>query len=52
MQEFAKLLADDAGATAIEYALVAVLISVAIATAVSVIGTKLIPTFNTVAGAL
>jgi pilus assembly protein Flp/PilA len=39
---------DDRGATAIEYALVAALISVAAITAMSSIGTKLGSTFNNV----
>jgi len=38
---------DDCGATAIEYALIASLISVVIVTAVSTIGTKLTGIFTT-----
>jgi pilus assembly protein Flp/PilA len=48
----AQFLADDAGATAIEYGLIAALISVAIITAVSLVGTNLSATFNNVASAL
>ncbi len=48
----AQLLSDDAGATAIEYGLIAALISVAIITAVSLVGTNLNSTFNSVASAL
>ena len=43
---------DERGATAIEYALIASLISIAILTAASTIGTSLINTFNTVSNAL
>jgi len=39
---------DEAGAEAIEYALIAALIAVVIAAAVSTIGTRLNVTFNTV----
>lgn len=49
---FAKFLADDSGATAIEYGLIAALISVAIITAVTSVGTHLTSTFNSVAAAL
>jgi pilus assembly protein Flp/PilA len=47
-----KLIADQAGATAIEYGLIAALISVAIITAVTAVGTNLETTFNSVSGAL
>jgi pilus assembly protein Flp/PilA len=43
---------DTRGATAIEYGLIAALIAVAIITAVTLVGTNLNVTFNTVAGAL
>ena len=43
---------DERGATAIEYALIASLISIAILTCVTTIGTTLSSTFNTVASAL
>jgi pilus assembly protein Flp/PilA len=48
----AKLLRDENGATAIEYGLIAALISVAIITAVTSVGTSLTSTFNSVASAL
>lgn len=47
-----KLLRDESGATAIEYGLIAALISVAIITAVTAVGTSLTTTFNSVATAL
>jgi pilus assembly protein Flp/PilA len=47
-----SLLRDETGATAIEYGLIAALISVAIITAVTLVGTNLNSTFNTVANAL
>jgi len=47
-----KLFSDEAGATAIEYGLIAALIAVAIITAVSSVGTHLTSTFNSVASAL
>ncbi len=46
------LLRDENGATAIEYGLIAALISVAIITAVTSVGTSLTSTFNSVASAL
>ena len=46
------LLHDDSGATAIEYGLIAALISVAIIAAVTSVGTHLTTTFNTIAGDL
>ncbi len=49
---FAKFLSDESGATAIEYGLIAALISVAIITAVTLVGTNLNSTFNSVATAL
>jgi len=42
-------LADESGVTAIEYGLIAALISVAIVTAVTLVGTNLSNTFNTIA---
>lgn len=48
----AKFFADDSGATAIEYGLIAALISVAIITAVTSVGSHLNSTFNSVASAL
>ncbi|HXQ50698.1 MAG TPA: Flp family type IVb pilin [Stellaceae bacterium] len=47
-----SLLRDETGATAIEYGLIAALISVAIITAVTLVGTNLNSTFNSVASAL
>jgi len=47
-----SLFADESGATAIEYGLIAALIAVAIITAVTAVGTKLTTTFNSVATAL
>ena len=52
MSLFRKLLRDDAGATAIEYGLIAALIAVAIIGAATTVGTNLGTTFNTVAGKL
>jgi len=49
---FAKFRSDESGATAIEYGLIAALISVAIITAVTAVGTSLTSTFNSVASAL
>jgi pilus assembly protein Flp/PilA len=43
---------DDSGATAIEYGLIAALIAVVIIGAVTLVGTSLTSTFNTVAGSL
>jgi pilus assembly protein Flp/PilA len=45
---FSKFLADEDGATAIEYGLIAALIAVAIITAVQNVGTQLTTTFNKV----
>ena len=46
---FALLLKDGAGATAIEYGLIAALIALAAVSAMTNIGTNLSSTFNTVA---
>lgn len=46
MKRFA---ADETGATAIEYGLIAALIAVAVITAVRLVGTNLNTTFNSVA---
>ena len=46
------LLVDDSGATAIEYGLIAALISVAIIAAITSVGNNLTATFTTVAGDL
>lgn len=47
-----KLLSDRDGATAIEYGLIAALISVVIITAVTLVGSKLSSVFNSIATAL
>jgi pilus assembly protein Flp/PilA len=49
---FSKLVGDESGATAIEYGLIAALISVVIIAAVSLVGTNLQTTFSSVAAAL
>ena len=46
MTTFQKLLRDDAGATAIEYGLIAALIAVAVMTTVSGLGSQLNTTFS------
>jgi len=45
----ARFVKDESGATAIEYALIAAGISVAILVAVNSVGTKLTGVFNTIA---
>lgn len=52
MTFFNKLLRDEAGATAIEYGLIAALIAVAAITAMSAVGTQLSATFTTVSDEL
>jgi pilus assembly protein Flp/PilA len=52
MQILAKLLRDENGATAIEYGLIAALISVVIIAAVTLVGSNLSATFNSIATAL
>lgn len=47
-----KFLKDEAGATAIEYGLIAALIAVVIITAVTAVGTQLSTTFNNISGSL
>jgi pilus assembly protein Flp/PilA len=47
-----KLLRDEAGATAIEYGLIAALIAVAAITAMGTLGNELSTTFSTVSGEL
>lgn len=47
-----QFLRDDSGATAIEYGLIAALISVVIITAVTTTGANLTNTFNKVANAV
>ena len=52
MNTFARFIANDSGATAIEYGLIAALIAVVIITAVTAVGTNLSTTFTTVSGSL
>ena len=52
MSKFYAFLKDESGATAIEYGLIAALISVVIITAVNLVGTNLDTTFNSVATAV
>jgi len=47
-----RFLANESGATAIEYGLIAALIAVVVIGAVTAVGTGLSSTFNTVAGAV
>jgi pilus assembly protein Flp/PilA len=47
-----KFVADESGATAIEYALIASLIAVAIIVSITVLGTQLQNTFNEVSSNL
>ena len=49
---FARFMKDESGATAIEYGLIAALISVGIIGAVGLVGDNLATTFNTVANEL
>ena len=50
MRFFKTMLRDEAGATAIEYGLIAALIAVAAITAMGSLGTELDSTFNAVSG--
>ena len=52
MKFFKNLFRDDAGATAIEYGLIAALIAVAAITAMNGLGTQLKSTFNTTSSAM
>jgi pilus assembly protein Flp/PilA len=52
MTKITSFLRDESGATAIEYGLIAALISVVIITAVKTVGTNLTATFNSVATAI
>jgi pilus assembly protein Flp/PilA len=47
-----RFVRDESGATAIEYGLIAALISVVIIGAITTLGGNLTTTFNTVAGSL
>jgi pilus assembly protein Flp/PilA len=49
MQTIRRFLADESGATAIEYGLIAALIAVAAIAAFQLVGTNLSSIFNTVA---
>jgi pilus assembly protein Flp/PilA len=46
------VITDEQGVTAIEYGLIASLVAVVIITAVTLVGTNLSTTFNTIAGKL
>ena len=52
MSKFLKLIKNNEGATAIEYGLIAALISVAAITALTSVGTELTGTFTDVAAKL
>ncbi len=52
MTFFSKLIRDEAGATAIEYGLIAALIAVAIMTTVSGLGSQLNTTFSKTSSSL
>jgi pilus assembly protein Flp/PilA len=52
MRFLGKILRDEDGATAIEYGLIAALISVVIIGAVTIVGTSLSGVFNTIATSL
>jgi pilus assembly protein Flp/PilA len=52
MKQILHLIRDESGATAIEYALIASLIAVAIITAVQTVGTKVSTVFTEVGGSL
>jgi len=49
MRIFINLLKNQDGATAIEYGLIAALIAIAAITAITIVGTQLTVTFNSVA---
>ena len=49
---FARFAQDESGATAIEYGLIAALISVALITAATLVGTNLSNLFDTISGKL
>lgn len=52
MKLVSKFLKDESGATAIEYGLIAALISVAIITAATTLGTSIADTFTSVSNEL
>ncbi len=49
---FSRFVADESGATAIEYGLIAALISVAIIVAITALGSELSAVFNNIEGQL
>jgi pilus assembly protein Flp/PilA len=49
---FSRFLRDESGVTAIEYGLIAALISVVIITAAGLVGTQLAAVFNNIQGQL
>jgi pilus assembly protein Flp/PilA len=49
---FSRFVRDESGVTAIEYGLIAALISVVIITAAAAVGTQLSNVFNAIAGQL
>ncbi len=52
MNTILNFLRDESGATAIEYGLIAALISIVVVVTLGLVGTNLDTTFNTIAGAL
>jgi len=52
MLQFSRFIRDESGATAIEYGLIAALISVVIIGTVTLIGTRLNTKFSTIASTL
>ncbi len=52
MKTISRFIADESGATAIEYGLIAALIAVVIIGAVTAVGTSLSTTFTTVSGSI
>ncbi len=52
MNKFTAFMNDESGATAIEYGLIAALVSVAIIGALTTLGTKLTTTFGSVSSKL
>ncbi|HXC50385.1 MAG TPA: Flp family type IVb pilin [Candidatus Limnocylindrales bacterium] len=52
MTEISRFIRDESGATAIEYGLLAALISIAALASMKIVGTKLSSTFSTVSTSL
>ncbi len=52
MRNLIRFMKNEDGATAIEYGLIAALVSVVIITALTLLGTNLTATFNSIAGSL